>query len=540
MGILYGHVAVERVVGRARCSAAARLPGEATGSRPGSLGMFVLLLVAGAWCTACALAPEPVLPELSPETVPQLPGGFAHSPEAGAYEPLEWWRDFADPVLDEVVEAVLASNFDLAEVVARLQQARVRGRLAEAAIRPTVRARTGVDSVDVPVNAGIGAQLEELGLEEALGDAAGGFTLPQRLGLTTYTLSADFAYELDFRNRIRRASLAAGAELLASESDVQAARIGAVAETITAYLDIVDLRRQIAIARRAVDVLEEAERLAELRYGRGLADSQDLHRASQDLRNAQAGLPQLDDRLSEAEARLAILLGGYREDVAELLPHSLAPVPTAEPVPVGVPAELLLQRPDVRAAGHRLEAAGHTIEARRAELMPALSLSGSIGLQTTDVTGIFNVQQWFGNLLSNLLAPVFDGGRLAASVALAHTRFNELAATYGRTVVTAVNEVAAASAGLRNEGRRHAILAARRDEAQATLDLRSQRYASGVGDYADFLDASLALLDVESAFAGSQRDLALARLAVHRALGGAWTASDPAAGEQLSAALVPE
>jgi NodT family efflux transporter outer membrane factor (OMF) lipoprotein len=516
------------------------LSGERTGSRLSPLRISVLFLLAGTLCTACALAPEPVPLEWDPKPVPELPGDFTHGPDAGAYEPLEWWRDFADPVLDEVVEAVLTSNFDLAEVVARLQQARVRGRLIEAAIRPTVRARAGVDSIDVPVNAGIGAQLEELGLEEALGDAAGGFTLPQRLGLRTYTLSADFAYELDFRDRIRRASLAAGAELLASESDVHAARIATLVETITAYFDIVDNRRQIAIARRVVDVLEERERLAELRYGRGLADSLALHRARQDLRNAQAGLPALDDRLSEAETRLAILLGGYREDLAALLPDSLAPGLTAEPVPVGVPAELLLQRPDVRAAGHRLEAAGHTIEARRAELIPSLSLSGSIGLQATDVTGIFNVQQWFGNLLSSLLAPVFDGGRLAANVALAHTRFNELAAAYGRTVVTAVNEVEAALAGLRNEGRRHALVAARRDEAQATLDLRSQLYTSGVGDYADFLDASRALLDVESALAGSQRDLALARLAVHRALGGAWTASDPDAGGPLNAALLPD
>ena len=321
---------------------------------------------------------------------------------------------------------------------------------------------------------------------------------------------------------------------------MHAARIGVLAETITAYFDIVDLRRQIAIARETVDVLEERERLAETRYDRGLTDSLDLYRVRQDLRNTQAGLPRLVDRLGEAEARLAVLLGGYREDVADLLPASRAQAPAAEPAPVGVPADLLLQRPDVLAAGHRLEAAGHEIEARRAALRPSLSLSGSIGLQTTDVGGIFNVQQWFGNLLSNLLAPVFDGGRLAGDVALAHTRFNELAAAYGRAVVTAVNEVEAALAGLRNEGRRHAFLAARREEAQATLDLRSQRYASGVGGYGDFLDASRTQLDVESAVAGSERNLALARLAVHRALGGAWTAPDRVAGASLAAAVLPE
>ncbi len=246
-------------------------------------------------------------------------------------------------------------------------------------------------------------------------------------------------------------------------------------------------------------------------------------------RDAQARLPQLDNGLAAAEARLAVLLGGYREDVAGILPAALSPTPVAEPVPPGFPADLLLQRPDVQAAERRLQAAGRDVEARRAELMPSLSFSGSIGLQSIDATGLFNVQQWFGNLLANLLVPVFDGDRLAANVALAHARFDELAAAYGRTVVTAVNEVEAALAGLRNEARHRALLAARREEAQETRDLRLRQYVSGLSGHADVLDASRTLLRVESALAGSERDLAVARLAVHRALGGAWTAPDPAA-----------
>ena len=499
----------------------------------------MLATLAGCVCAGCALAPEAELPELASEPLPEPPGVFAEEHAAGAHAPLEWWRAFADPVLDEVVETVLDSNLDMAEAVARVEQARVRARLADAAIVPAVGVRAGVDRFDVPVNAGIGAQLRELGLEDVLGDGAEGFTLPERLGLTTYSLSADFAYELDFRGRARHASLAAGAELLASEWDVHAARIGVLAEAIAAYFDIVDARRQMAIARDTIDVIEERERLAATRYDRGLTDSLDLYRVREDLRNTQAGLPQLDDRRAGAEARLAVLLGGYREDVAGLLPDRSAPARAADPVPVGVPADLLRQRPDVRAARHRLEAAGHDIDARRAELMPSLSFAGSIGLQTTDAAGLFNVQQWFGNLLSNLLAPVFDGGRLAGNVALAHTRFNELAAAYGQTVVTAVNEVEAALAGLHNEGRRHSLLIEAREEAQATLDLRSERYASGVGGYADFLDASRTVLNVESALAASERNLALARLAVHRALGGAWTAPTPAAEEPPIAASPP-
>ena len=477
-------------------------------------GGLLLLVVGGLFC-ACSLAPSPELPDPAAE----MPEDFEDSPAEGVYEPLQWWQAFADPALDGVVESVLASNLDMAVAVARVRQAREKARIAKAAILPVVQGRGGINALSTPTDAGIGAQLQELGL----GDLAPEFTLPERLAVTTYSLSADFAYEMDFWGRARSDALAAGAEYLASESDYHAARIGILAETIAAYFEITDSRRQIALAGEMVDVLEEREQVASTRYDRGLADSLDLYRVRQDLRDAQAGLPQLRNRLANAEGRLAVLLGGYREDVEAILPDSLSPGQVADPVPTGIPADLLFQRPDVRAAGRRVEAARYVIDARRAELLPTLSFSGSIGLQSSKIDGLFNVDQWFSNLASNLLGPVFQGGRLRSNVALAEARFDEVAAAYGRTVVTAVNEVEAAMAVLQNEGRRHALLASRLEEAEATADLRSQRYEAGIGGYADYLDALSTRLNVESALAGAERDQALARLAVHRALGGAWT-----------------
>ena len=471
-------------------------------------GGLVFLAAAG-----CALR-SGSSPDPSQEAAPPLPADFGESAPAGAYEPEKWWRTFGDRVLDEVVEEVLASNFSVAEAVARVEQARTRAHLANAAILPSVGARAGVDAIEQPTNAAIGAQLDELGLD---------FPLPDRLGLSTWSVGVDFAYEADFWGRVRHTSLAAGSELLASESDLRAAHIGVLAQTISAYFEIGHLRQQLDIARRQVESLEERERLVASRYERGLAHSLELRRVRQILRGAEAGIPQLENQLAEAESGLAVLLGGYREEVAAILPASLTAAATPEPVPAGIPADLLLQRPDVQAAGHRLEAAGHTVEARRAALMPQLSISGSIGLVSTEVGGLFDVKQWFANLTSNLLRPVFDGGRLARGVELAEARFDELAAAYGQTVVTAVNEVEAALASLRNEGRRRESLAIQHEEALASRDLQSRRYESGVSGYGDLLDATGNLLEAEAALATSERNLALARLAIHRALGGAWT-----------------
>ncbi|MCY3761169.1 MAG: TolC family protein, partial [Gemmatimonadetes bacterium] len=193
--------------------------------RPGGrlFPAFIAFLV-----SACSLAPGRNPPAL--DSIEKLPGGFAGSEVGGSHQPLEWWKAFADPVLDRVIEEVLASNFDLAGAVSRVDQARARERIARAPVFPLLQPSAGVNDFDSPTNAGIGAQLEELGLGSGE-QAAPGIVLPDRLGLTTWHIGTEFAYELDFWGRNRNDGRAAGAERLASESDYLAARMGVLAET---------------------------------------------------------------------------------------------------------------------------------------------------------------------------------------------------------------------------------------------------------------------------------------------------------------------
>lgn len=468
---------------------------------------------------ACSFAPDPSVPE----PVAEVPASFAGGDLPGDYQAREWWAAFDDPVLNTVVDSALAANFDLAEAVARVQQARAQAGIARAGLFPTVQASASATDQNTPANAGFGEQFRKLAGGED-GALPGGLEFPDRLGFTTYALGADFAYELDFWGRARNDARAAGARYLASEADFHAARIGVLATTITTYFEIVALRRQTALTRQLVEVLREREQLASTRYERGLVTSFERYQVRLDLWNSEAGLPQLETQLNDAEGRLAVLLGGYRSKLDAIVPESLAPASLSEPVAAGVPADLLYQRPDVRAAGLRLDAARYTIGARRAELLPSLSISGTIGVQSSEADGLFKVDQWFRNLLGNLTAPIFQGGRLRNNVALAHAQFNEVAAAYGRAVVTAVQEVEAALTALANEDRRHTFLTSQREEAQSSVALQSERYESGIGGYTDYLDALRTLLNVESTLAAAGRDLALARLAVHRALGGDWTA----------------
>ena len=443
----------------------------------------------------------------------------------GDYEPFEWWRAFRDPVLDQVVDAALGSNLDLAEAVARVGQARARARVAGASQLPMMQATLGATRFDAPTNAGIGAQLEELGLGTELYDAFG-VRLPDRIGLSSYGLGADFAYEADFWGRARSAALSAGAQRLASEADYRAARIGVISETVATYLEIVDLRSQRTFAGQIADVLAEQASLTRERYDAGLADIRGLYSAESNAVDAQANLPRIDAWRAEAEARLWVLLGGYSADLDGLLPDSLASITPLQRVPSGVPADLLVQRPDVNAARQRVEAARYALGARRAALLPSLSLSGSIGLESSDSSDWFDPDQWYRNLSANLLAPVFQGGRLRGNVALAEAQLDEAVAAFGRSVVTAVNEVDAALTALRANRHRVSLLNGFVDEAAAEAALQERRYRSGVGDYSTVLAASHHLLSARSTLAGGERDLGLARLTLHRALGGGWTAPD--------------
>lgn len=454
-----------------------------------------------------------------------MPDEFAEVHEGGDHQPFEWWRAFQDPVLDQVVDAALGSNLDLAQAVARVGQARARARIAAASQLPMVQATLGATTFDAPTNAGIGAQLDELGLGAELYDAFG-VRLPDRIGLSSYALGADFAYEVDFWGRDRNAALAAGALRLASEADYRAARIGVISETVATYLEIVDLRSESTLAGQIADVLAEQASLTRARYDAGLVDIRELYAAERFAVDAQANLPRIEAQRAEAEARLWVLVGGYHADLHHMLPESLAPIAPLQRVPPGIPADLLLQRPDVNAARQRLEAARYALGARRAALLPSLSLSGSIGLESSNSGDWFNPDQWYRNLSANLLAPVFQGGRLRGNVALAEAQLDEAVAGFGRSVVTAVNEVDAALTALRANRHRVSLLMGFVDEAAAEAALQERRYRSGVGDYNTFLAASHHLLGAESTLAGGKRDLGLARLSLHRALGGGWTAPD--------------
>ncbi|MEP2101514.1 MAG: TolC family protein [Parasphingorhabdus sp.] len=443
----------------------------------------------------------------APEIAAGVPQEYSKVDASGAYEPAQWWRSFQDPVLNSLLDEALTKNLDLAEAAARLRAAEAQARVSKSGLFPQVNADLGSSYSDTP-SAGTG-----------FGAAGGG----SRIQVENYTSGLGFSYEVDLWGRLRDDARAGRADAEAAAADLQAARLAVIAETITSYFDIVDVRDQIALTTKIIDVLGDRVEQTENRYRRGLATSFELYQVRQDFRNIQAGLPQRERQLTATEGQLAVLIGRYSNNMEQFLGQKLSPQLVFTSIPSGLPIDLLVQRPDISAEGQRLESARFNLGARKAERFPSISLSAGTGTQAGNTSGLFDIfDKWVLNLGANLTAPLFQGGRIRANIEAADAQYAQQAAVYARTVLTAYQEVGAAIEGYEEERQRYSFLFSQLDEATAAAQLQSRRFATGVGSYVDYLDALRAQYQVQSALSSAARDVALARLAVHRALGGSW------------------
>ena len=482
-------------------------------------GLLLLTFVGG-----CSLAPAPRMPA----PVVEMPEAYdVEAPAADAErEAQRWWRAFDDPTLDRLIDTALTENLDLLEAIARLEELRHRYRIARAPLFPALNLSADGNRSSTPANTGLGSQFggDDGGEESPFPGIS--FDFPDRFEFTTYSASLGFSYELDFWGRLRNESGAAVRDFLASRGDAETVRLTVIGSTISTYLEVVSTREQLAIAEDNVDLLRERADLTRERYQAGVTNTFELYAIRQQYRTAESNLPGLRTAVDDAEGRLALILGRYAGMIDDLLPADLAPAIDVTPIPAGLPVSLLEERPDVMAAFERVEAARLRVGARRAELLPSLTLNASGGFQAGEVDRVFYVDQWFTNLIGGLVAPIFQGGRLRANVGAAGAQYEQALIAYARTVLGAYREVRTSLRQFENERERYAQVVEQVADARASLESQLERYQSGVGDYVEYLDARVNLNGAETTRVLAERGIGEARLAVHRALGGAWVAED--------------
>jgi len=501
--------------------------------KPTAVLTSAALLAAG-----CSFAPD----VREPTTVLHLPAEYAAAPVDSAAaadsvravrEVERWWTVYNDPVLEALVDTALAANLDLREAVARVEEVRQRYRIARADLFPSLGLAADVTYQDAPTNSGFAGEIGGGDGEEPPDQPPPGFTFPDRFKYDTYTASLGFSYEIDFWGRARNDTKAAISDFLASAGDYQTARLAVISATISTYLEVAELRRRVELTRLSVDLLGERAELTDRRYYRGLVTTFELYTFQSLFRNTEATLPVIESQLEEAKGRLAILLGRFAGSIDELLGEDTAPEIVLEPVPADLTTALLEERPDVWSAWQRMEAARYRIGARKASLYPQIRLDATVGLQAGTFNDLFRVDQYFLNLVGGLVQPLFQGGRLRANLGVAEARFQAQAAAYVRTVLTAFKEVQVSLVNLEKQTERYESLRRQQASAAGSVDFQLRSFQRGVGDYLAYLDARQNLASTDTNLAGAERSLAEARLAVHRALGGAWVPDEEDLGHTL-------
>jgi outer membrane protein, multidrug efflux system len=465
------------------------------------------LLVLGALLAACASAPpttdqaELQLSVPADWTTDPTPTATFSTESANPDE--EWWRGFADPDLDRLVEAALAGNRDLRAALARLEAAAQSRTIAAAGALPEV-------------DAGLDAQRSR---RLFLGFPFGGGT-PSSTA-TTYGLSLSLRWELDLWGRVRASDSAAIADLQAAAADHAGARLSLVAQTCRAYFAAVEARQQLALAEATTASIRATADDVRDRYRRGVRPALDVHLAATNLANAEAAVAQRRDALQRALRQLDLLAGRYpRGDtsVAATLPSTLPPVPAS------LPSQLLQRRPDLVAAERRLAADGCRVDAAKAALYPRLSLTASGGTSTQQLEDLVDNDFRVWSLGANLLQPLFRGGALRADVARAQARRAEVLSNYGSAVLHAFVEVEDTLAATAQLDARRQTTTSAAHHASLASDLARQRYQLGLTDFLATADGQRQAYQADSARISIERLRLENRIDLFLAIGGGFAA----------------
>ncbi|UVL86864.1 efflux transporter outer membrane subunit [Pseudomonas sichuanensis] len=461
------------------------------------MGTRVLPLVLALTLAGCSLAPTYERPEAP---VPAQ-WGDAAGHQGPVVDQLEWQAFIVDPVLRQLVGAALGNNRSLRQTLLDIEQARAQYRIQRADRVPGLNAAASGNRQHLP------AGLSSNGREGVSSTYQVGLALPE--------------YELDLFGRVKSLSDAALEQYLASEEVGRAAHIALIAEVSQAYLTLDGAERSLALTRQTLASREDSLALVGQRRSAGTATALDHQEALGLVEQSRADLEATLRQQRQAYNALVLLLGDAQ--AAKLIPGERPNQPMVlQDITPGLPSALIERRPDILAAEHRLLSRNADIGAARAAFFPRISLTGSFGTSSAQMSGLFDGGSRSWSFMPQLSLPLFDAGRNRAGLSLAEARKDSAVAAYEGTIQAAFREVADALAATDTLRREEAARRALVDTSRASEALAKARYEGGVDNHLRYLDAQRNNFVNEAAYiqASTQRQLALVDL--FRALGGGW------------------
>jgi multidrug efflux system outer membrane protein len=448
---------------------------------------------------ACSLAPRHRRP-----AAPVAPSFPAAAPaEAGVASPAELgWRDvFGDARLQGLVALALEQNRDLRVSALNVELVRARYRIQRAERLPQIVASGSVTTQRTP------------GDLTSSGEAS---------TVTAWTVGAGVTgFELDLFGRVRSLTTAALEEYLATEEARRSAHLSLVAAVANEYLATLALDEQVALARRTLEAVQASLAIVRRTAEAGRVSELDLRTAEAQVETARFNLAVAEVQRAQAQNALALLLGGpIPADLPAALPLDAQPI-VAE-LPAGVPSEVLVRRPDVLAAEHALRSANASIGAARAAFFPSISLTGSGGTASRDLTGLFGAGSAAWSFVPRITLPIFAGGALRASLDVAEVRTSIQVAQYERAIQGAFREVADALVARAWIDEQLRAQSARVAAEEQRFRLSDRRYRAGIDSYLTVLTAQRDLFTAQQQLIQTR----LSRLAnlvdLYTALGGGW------------------
>jgi multidrug efflux system outer membrane protein len=445
----------------------------------------------------CAVGPKYHRPVVqTPTNFRDVAADSQQQAQAASYADLPWWQVFQDPKLQELIRAALKQNYDLQLATERINAARAQVAVTRSSLFPQVSANATF-----------------VGGKENIVQSKFNFL----------TLVGDSAFQLDLFGRLRRATEAARAQLLATEDARQTIILTLISDLASDYFTLLQLDLQLQITRGTVNTQTDSVKLTKLRLDRGVATKLDVLQAQQVLDTANAQIPDLERQIAQEENAISILLGDYPHDVARGLPLVEQSLPPE--VPPGLPSSIIERRPDIREAEQILIASNAEIGVAKAQFFPQIALTGSGG-------GSFGRSSTFSSLMASQVGiwsygaqvsqPIFTGGALRGNLRLAKSENQQALIAYRQTIQLAFGEVSDALIGYE---KLHQVRVRQQDtvsDLEETVRVSTLRYKGGTTTYLEVLDGQRSLYSAELTLASARGDEYRSLVQLYRALGGGW------------------
>jgi multidrug efflux system outer membrane protein len=442
--------------------------------------------------TGCTISPDYLRPTI------ETPATWTISYQSAArMTDTVWWKQFNDPVLDNLIATALTSNLDLKAATARVDQYLGQWRTTRSEAFPQIGASASV----------LRQQDTKTGLS------------PGRSPYSYYSGTLNASWEIDLWGRIRRGTEAAQAELMASEAGRRSILLTLVSNVAGNYIILRGLDRQLEIAKETERTYAESLRIFRLRHTHGTVSQLEVSQVESEYENARQTIPLLEGQIAQQEHLLALLIGHNPEPILRGRTIDQLTIPA---IPAGLPSQILEQRPDIIEAEQALIAANARIGVAKSLYYPSISLTGALGIATIDSDKLFDNDSAAWGIGGDVLAPIFTFGAIEGQVMTAEAVQRETLYLYQQSIITAFREVEDALTAT-TKGRESQEAKGRRVKALETYArLAGKQYESGTTGYLQVLDANRSLFASQLDFVQTQTTVLASLVDVYRTMGGGW------------------